>query len=206
MKSLGRVGLVLVAMLLSACSGKYSPHRDESLGDDQDERAPVVSPIPSQGAMSIDLINTCMASGSTGCPTTSLTIDLPNGEGPTHNQYPAYLVDGEAGAQVSCRVASTDNDAYEVEGVLASGGTRLLIDSLTIAGDKGDGVVMFGDSAQFAESYTGLCQFSTRETGSSLQIKAGSLWGSFTCSNLTTQGGVARRATGTFILENCDQD
>jgi hypothetical protein len=192
-------------MLLLACSGKYSPHSDESLGDDPDERAEE-QPIPSQGAMSVDLINPCMEASSTTCPTTSLTIDLPKAEGPNSDQYPAHLVDGEAAAQVSCRVASTDADAYEVEGVLASGGTRLLISDLTIADNQGDGVVMFGDSSQFSESYTGLCQFLTREAGTSLQIKAGSLWGSFACSSLTTQGGVARRATGFFILENCDQE
>lgn len=192
------------AMLLSACSGKYSSHKDQSPDDDQDELPPEALPIPAQGAMSVDLIMPCMTlGGSPNCPTTSVTIELPSDEGPTDNQYPAHLVDGEAGAQVSCRVAGSDT--YEVEGVLASGGARLLISSLTLAGDKGDGVVMFADPAQFAESYSGSCRFLTRSPGTSLQIKPGSLWASFDCASLASQGGSARGATGFFILENCEE-
>ncbi len=129
----------------------------------------------------------------------------------TTTDAPARVVNGDNGS-VSCRV-SPSGSAFSVLGTIqvSSPHTELLHVNGTFAPGQSDakGSVTIADAnipsgASFASTN---CVFSVKPANSieGLDIAAGRVWGSFTCSDIADDSKHVCSAQGIFVFENCDQ-
>lgn len=229
-------GVVVIALVLAACSGKASTgdgtnggERSNDVGgesaaggrgsgsgsgseggDDAGASAgDTFQPAPTaRGAMTFTVKPPSPLPPGKACPTgAAFTSELPAGNGPTASNYLAHVVNGEDGAAVTCRVAG--DTTFEISGKVQLAGRALVIeDGLVSADEPGTASITVIDSERLATRLRGASCVLSVEAGapSNLQIKPGSVWASFSCPSVESPPSDYCQASGFFVLENCAQE
>lgn len=209
-------GVMVVALVLAACSGKAGSGSDTDGGggngnvggeDGLASAGDTFQPAPAaQGAITFSLQAPSPAPVGKACPSAAFSSELPTGNGPSESSYLAHVVDGEAGAVVSCRVAGST--IFEISGKVQLAGRGLIIEDGTVGADeRGTASITVIDSARLSTSLRGTSCMLSVETGSgsNLQIKSGSVWARFSCPSVESPPSDHCQASGFFVLENCEQ-
>ena len=155
------------------------------------------------------------------CPSgQSITYDVPH-EDPIQDAtkildkdtYVDHLTDGAEGAAVRCTVRG--GSTFTFDGLVKSGtkGHSLEITSGTLAENKkGTARITLtksddpGFSHAMTAPTTNLCTIDAAPTASNaFQVKAGSMWASFSCPMVVAEPSDGCAADGFFVLENCVQ-
>lgn len=233
-------GVVIVALVLAACSGKASTGDETNSGgggnsndaggasaagkptsgtggsggseggaDGGASAGDTFQPAPTaRGAMTFTVKPPSPLPAGKACPTgAGFTSELPAGNGPTASSYLEHVVDGEGGAAVSCRVAG--DTTFEISGRVQLAGRALRIeDGIVSADEPGTASITIIDSERLTTALRGpSCVLSLEaDAPSSLQIKPGSVWASFSCPSVESAPSDYCQASGFFVLENCDQE
>lgn len=220
-----RLGCLAIAGCLVACGGSSSGGPEASGGSTTtggtssssagkgsgsggiDERPPA-----SQGALTVTLKSVSPAPAGKSCPSGTAStwaippVDQPN-EALSNVTYLHWLVDGDAGAKVSCKVAASGG-GVRFEGKLQQASVALQISEGTLGADRrGTARITVTNSQALtsALSSTADCVVSAARTDGNLQAQPGSMWASFSCAAVEAPPSDLCAATGIFVLENCDQ-
>jgi len=173
-------------------------------------------PPPAQGAFVATVQSVSPPIDGKSCPSgASLTYDVPKVD-PTlippqtlePNRYLHKLIDGQDGSTVRCSVSGS----FKFSGRISLGGRALEIsDGMLGADKKGTAHVTVTKSDQPGFSHSLSSPMNTcvidaaAASGNNFQVKAGSIWASFTCPTVEAEPSDACKASGIFVLENCDQ-
>jgi hypothetical protein len=162
-------------------------------------------PLPNQGSVTLTVARSLNPSNGQACPVPGQTY--PAGQpAPTNLDPGGALVDGEDGAQVTCSVHGAG--PFTFSGSLQATTTDGASDPVHVAFTQGSiGADLTGTAdvsvytPQLAGNFSGVsCQ--VQVIGS--QIKAGSMWASFSCPSLVEPPSSQCAASGVFVFENCD--
>jgi hypothetical protein len=170
-------------------------------------------PPPAQGAFIARITSVSPAPAGKSCPSgAAFTYDVPDvpAEAPTEELSPStYLhkiIDGEANSAVSCRVTG---GGASFEGRIAFLGKSIEITNGTLGADsKGTARIAVGNSQQLSGTLVSPmanCKIDAKPAGNNLQVDAGHIWATFDCPSVESEPSDYCRATGTFVLENCDK-
>src|SRR6185436_20398052 len=117
------------------------------------------------------------------------------------------LVDGEDGAEVKCAVKGASS--YTLEGTITLGPKSFAISSGTLGADrKGTAQITLRDSGTpgFSGALSAPSANCTLDAaasaGANLQVKAGAIWGTFSCPSVEQAPADYCQAEGYFVLEN----
>lgn len=204
-------GLVAVALALlaSACGGKGSENADDGDCSGLPEvlcGGSRAQPPPAQGAFAWSLKPISPAPAGKACPSAAaFTSEVPTNGGLDADTYMRRVVDGEDGASVTCRVSGSVS--FEVSARLFVAGRALVLDGTIAADRSGSAVVTVSDSQQLSTSLVGTsCTLDAKAgAGQNFQIKAGSLWASFSCPTVEAAPNDVCAASGIFVVENCER-
>jgi hypothetical protein len=211
------IGAALVLGTLTGCGGTSSNGGgDEDPGprDDNPFFGPDPVPPPAQGAVVFSVKPIAPAPAGTSCPASAFTSSVPDTsmapvEALDADNYQHKVIDGDQGAVLRCRVATVaDGFEFEANIQLASRSLRLAGGTLS-ANRTGSAIVTVVDSLQLGESLTSSepCAVNAAKgNGNNFQVKAGSMWASFTCTSVAAPPSSACAADGFFVLENCTQN
>jgi hypothetical protein len=178
-------------------------------------------PPPAQGAFWTNVKSVSPAPAGKMCPSgTTLTFDVPAVPPPTVDKpqsetldadtYKQKLVDGQESGEVSCAVKGSSS--FTVEGTIKFGNKSLAISSGTLGADKkGTARITLRDSG--TPGFSGALSAPSANcaidaaaaTGNNFQVKAGSIWGHFSCPSVEQAPSDYCQADGYFVFENCDQ-
>jgi hypothetical protein len=170
---------------------------------------------PAQGAFIATVSAVSPAQAGKSCPVAaSLSFDVPGirEKEPTQvldkDTYLHKVVDGEGGAGVRCTVKS-GGGGFTFSGKISAGVKALEISNGTLGADmKGTARIVLANNQGLSTplaSQMPNCTVTAAETGSSYQVKGGSMWASFRCAAVESPPSELCQADGTFVLENCDQ-
>jgi hypothetical protein len=165
-------------------------------------------PPPAQGAFITTIKAPSPAQPGKSCPTSvSFTYDVPSIqatkplEALDQDTYLHRSIDGEDNASVSCTV--TGSSSFTFAGQILLGGKALTIGSGTLGADK-KGTAQFTVANREGLSSSLKSPMPNCAVEAS-QVKAGSMWASFTCPSVEAQPSEYCTASGFFVLENCEQ-
>jgi hypothetical protein len=170
---------------------------------------------PAQGAFLASIKAPSPSPAGKRCPTSvSFTYDVPSIltskplEALDQDTYLHKTVDGEDNASVSCKVAGSSS--FNFSGRIVLGGRALSIANGTLGADKkGTAQITVTNSESLSNSLvspTPNCVVNAAADASNrFQVKAGSMWASFTCPSVEAQPTDYCSANGFFVLENCEQ-
>lgn len=214
-----RVGRGLLVLGLScwlpACGATKSNPSEASGGDGSSDGSGgvpsgVLAPPPSQGAGIFSLRAPSPPIPGKMCPSGQSTSSVPATEGPNvldADTYVAHIIDGENGAEVSCKVSVDSGITFE--GTLRLGSVSLRIDSGVLGADNtGTADITLRDAQAFSGALTSPAPCSIDATSSptqNFQVKAGSMWASFRCPSVEQVPTDSCMASGVFVLENCER-
>ncbi len=171
-------------------------------------------PPPAQGAFNVSLTAVSPPNGRQ-CPTGAATsFDVPSvlasgkpTEILTTNTYLHSAIDGEGDAKVSCSVKGSSS--FTFSGRIASQGRVLeLSDGVLSNNMSGTARVMVTDSSKLSNALTSPaadCTIKVVSNSKGVQVKAGSLWGEFSCVSVEVAPSFGCGAKGVFVLENCTE-
>jgi hypothetical protein len=172
-------------------------------------------PPPAQGAFTASVRSPSPPPDGKACPVTSTTFDVPQVDPTkiatdrlTEYQYPHNVVDGKDGT-VSCSVKKSGS-GFTFDGNIQVGSQSLSFRGGTVGADgKGTAVVTLQNGALsggFAGALTSPSAGCTiNASGNRLQVDAGHIWATFSCSAVEQAPAVSCAALGTFVLENCSK-
>jgi hypothetical protein len=177
-------------------------------------------PVPpaSQGAFIASVRSVSPAPVGKMCPSgAALTFDVPNindtkpAEVLDGDTYLHKIIDGEDTSTVNCSVKG--KSTFTFGGRIALGPRAIEISNGTMGANmKGTARITLTDSgmpgfshALSAPSVTSCTIDASAMTASGFQVKAGSMWASFSCSSVEAQPSDYCKADGFFVLENCSQ-
>jgi hypothetical protein len=170
---------------------------------------------PAQGAFIATINNPSPAQPGKACPIgASFSFDVPEvriatpAEVLDRDTYLHKIVDGESGASARCSVKSSGG-GFAFSGTLSTGVKSLDISSGTLGPDmKGTARVTLANTKDLSSPLAAqgaTCIITAAESGTSYQVKGGSMWASFSCTALDAPPSQQCAAEGIFVLENCDQ-
>lgn len=163
---------------------------------------------PSQGAMIMSIAPQSTPPVGRACPTMTFTADIPQTALPdqlSDTNYQDHVIDGEAGASVTCRVAGSDT--FEVEGRIQLAGRALVIEDGIVSGTTGTATITVMDSSRLSPASLSSSMPCTLDVGTSnLQIQSGAIWARFDCASVVSPPTSECQAEGYFVLENCEQE
>ncbi len=178
-------------------------------------------PPPAQGAFWANVKSVSPTPAGKMCPSgTTLTFDVPTVPLPTVEKpqaqtldadtYLHKIIDGEDKAEVNCTVKG--KSSYTVEGTIKLGNKSLAVSNGTLGADKkGTARITLRDSGVpgFSGALSAPSANCTLDAaaaaGNNYQIKAGSIWGKFSCPSVEQAPSDYCSAEGYFVFENCDQ-
>ena len=167
---------------------------------------------PAQGAVSTLLKAASPPVAGKSCPagaavaSTVPTVTDPS-EALDEDTYVHRVIDGEEGATVACRVAASGTDTVTLQGSISQGGRALRIDDGLTGSHQGAARITIIDTTHLASPLTSPASTCVLDFSSgAFQIKAGSVWGKFTCPSVESAPSDYCAASGVFVLENCDQE
>ncbi|HKO47162.1 MAG TPA: hypothetical protein VJV79_05535 [Polyangiaceae bacterium] len=161
---------------------------------------------PAQGNMTLLLQQV----KPTSCPVASKTYQVGNPQAPTSSSVGDRLIDGEAGAKVSCVVRG--GGPYFFSGSIQGQSSELakvtlIVKNGIIDADEQTGTATISvytpELADVFHSTEGGCTVSVVAQN----VKPGSLWATFSCpsvSSSSTGAACGIGAISTFVLENCE--
>jgi hypothetical protein len=162
-------------------------------------------PPPSQGGVSINIGPASPQPDGTSCQRTTGHNALIGNPPPTQSAKGGPVVDGEGGAEVSCRVSGAGR--FSVSGKVKAGSVTFSLRGGELSAEK-DGTGT-GSVASFDTKGLNLSAPTTTPcTLTTVQVKAGAAWGRFECNAYVDSQSPTNahcRSTGVFLLENCDQ-
>ena len=161
--------------------------------------------VPSQAAIKLNLGPPALQIG-TSCPSGVTSYEL-GSPGPSETNPGTSIVDGAAGAVISCSVTGSGTGPFKfsasIHGTTATGDpiTFVLSDGSVDLADMGSTTVSLF-TPQLASTLTsGMpCQVAVVNE----QVKGGSLWAEFACGEITSEPSADCAINGYFVLENCD--
>ena len=223
--------VVLLAMMLAACGGRSALDAGTLSSSDPNPN-PDANPLPNPNANPLPNPNASPNPGNGNrndndnlgparaklyvhiggfgeaegptCPVLGYDTYRPVGNSPFN--YEGYVIDGEDGAQVSCRVSG--GPRFEVEAKLVAEGIEFGVADLTMFNgkgvDNGVGTMTFTDPAQLLTALSApTCDFETEfET---VGMEPGSIQAGFRCDALVSAEGFTCHTYGGFTFENCDR-
>jgi hypothetical protein len=135
-------------------------------------------------------------------------IPAPTGAGDLDaDTYLHKVIDGEDAAVFKCKVLGTSTFSFEA--TMQQAGRGLVITNGTLGEDRtGSADVTLTDSQHLATSLASSapCKVdAAMGPVNNFQVKAGSMWASFDCATVEAQPSDSCKASGFFVLENCDQ-
>ena len=174
-------------------------------------------PPPAQGAFWTTVQSESPPLAGKSCPVTTLTYDVPTvdpmlipPETLDQDTYLHKLIDGQDGSTVRCAV--TGGSTFTFSGRISLGGRALDISDGTLGADsKGTAriTVTKSDQPGFSHSLSSTsanCVVNAAKAAdNNFQVRKGSMWASFNCSDVEAAPADACKASGFFVLENCDQ-
>lgn len=174
-------------------------------------------PPPAQGAFWAHVQSLSPPIADKACPVTDLAYDVPTvdtqlipPETLDQDTYKHHLIDGQDGATVRCSVSGSST--FTFSGRVSLGGRALDIASGTLGANKMGTAritVTKTDQPGFSHSLTSPSANCTINAAAAadnkFQVKAGSIWASFSCASVEAAPTDACRSTGFFVFENCDQ-
>lgn len=174
-------------------------------------------PPPAQGAFIASVKSVSPAPAGKMCPSgTALTYDVPRiwesqpTEILTSDTYLHKATDREnSSTNVRCSVTSN----LQFSGRIALGSRALEVSGGTLGADmKGTARITLtnsgspGFSTPLSAPATNLCTIDAAAApGNRLQVKAGSMWASFSCAAVVADPSDYCKAEGFFVLENCEK-
>jgi hypothetical protein len=162
-------------------------------------------PPPSQGGVSITISPASPQPPETSCQRTTGHSALIGNPAPNQSARGTPVVDGEGGAEVSCRVSGAGR--FSVSGKVKANAVTFNLRGGQMSAEK-DGTGT-GSVASFdVKGLTLGAPTSTPCTLTTIEVKAGAAWGRFECNAyIDSQSPTSAhcRATGVFLLENCEQ-
>jgi hypothetical protein len=227
-------GVAVLGALLVACGGKgeqASPSDDGGAGSPaspSDDGGAGREPEPTgssgangaddppkgpraQGAARFTIRAVSPPLAGKACPSgAAFTSGIPAEESPVEaldaDTYLHKVVDGEAGARVSCRVVETEN-GFVFDGEIAMNGRGLRVTNGVSAGTQGEAAIHLVETAYLPgalSSSAANCRIDVdRNNSAGLQIAAGSMWAAFQCPGVQSPPSDYCEASGFFVLENC---
>jgi hypothetical protein len=169
---------------------------------------------PSQGAFTLTLKSVSPAPAGKACPAGAAAsfaipqVDQPN-ELLSNTTYLHWVVDGEAGAKVSCKVAASGG--FSFEGAVQQAGRALQISQGTLGADhQGTARITVANSQLLSSALSSPmamdCTVSAAKMGfDNFQVQPGAMWASFVCAAVVAEPSDYCTASGIFVLENCEQ-
>jgi hypothetical protein len=178
-------------------------------------------PPPAQGAFWANVTSVSPTPAGKMCPSgATLTFDVPAVPPPTpakptvetldQDTYLHKIIDGEDKAEVSCTVKG--KSTFTFDGSIRLGNKSLAFSNGTLGDNKkGTARVTLRDSG--TPGFSGALSAPSANcvidaaaaAGNNFQVKAGSIWGHFTCPSVEQAPSDYCKADGYFVLENCDQ-
>jgi hypothetical protein len=165
---------------------------------------------PAQGAMRVRLSSPTAPVLGKMCPSGAAQIfdvpavanEMPKDE-LSEDTYLHKVVDGEAGALVSCRVVKTTM-GFDFEGAIQLGSKSLTVKEGTLADRKGTAHVDIQNSESLPITLSSPVANCTIDVSrQSLQVAAGAMWATFTCASVEHAPSDFCAADGVFVFENC---
>jgi hypothetical protein len=177
-------------------------------------------PPPAQGAFYTTVQSVSPPIAGKSCPSgTSLSYDVPHVDPKLNppetleaNRYLHKIIDGQNGSTVRCSVSG--GSTFTFTGNIMLGGQGLEISDGTLGADKKGTAritVTKSDQPGFSHSLRSPappdCTVDAVGVAGAnqFQVKAGSMWASFSCPTVLAEPTDACKAGGIFVLENCDQ-
>jgi hypothetical protein len=171
-------------------------------------------PPPAQGAFIASVNSVSPSPAGKACPAgAAFTYDVPNETEtkPTEvlsaSTYLHKIIDGEDASTVRCQVSGSST--FTFSGRISLGGKALEIsDGMLGADKKGTARITVTNSSRISTSLSAPsanCTIGVVNTNGAPQVKAGSMWASFSCASVEAQPSDYCKADGFFVLENCDQ-
>jgi hypothetical protein len=170
-----------------------------------------VRPPPAQGASVFTVQSASPAPAGKTCPVVTSTGAIPEVAGIgalDADTYQEKIVDGDHAAQVRCKVA-VGADGSSFEGLLQLGARSFSIQNGVLGADrKGTADVNLRDDTALSVTFSsgGPCTIDgAAGVSNNFQVKAGSMWASFSCPSVEAAPSDYCRASGFFVLENCER-
>jgi len=172
------------------------------------------TPPPAQGATTFFIGAVSPAPAGKQCPVgaalSSAIPDLPSksAEWLDADTYLHHVVDGEDGVVFKCKVVGTA--AFTFAATISAGSQRLIIEEGLLSDThQGTAKVTLTDARSIATSLVSSapCVVNAKAGfGNNFQVRAGSIWGSFSCPTVESAPSDLCKADGFFVLENCDEE
>lgn len=138
----------------------------------------------------------------------SFTSQVPQVEAPAEMlsdaTYLHHVVDGDAMTAVSCRVAGTGR--FELEGKITQGTRSLQIADGVVEAGHGTARIVVIDAQHLSTPLSSPLTCSLNVSTGATQIQRGAVWATFDCASVEAPPSDYCRASGVFVLENCEQD
>ena len=172
-------------------------------------------PPPAQGAFIASVNSVSPSPPGKSCPAgAAFTYDVPNESEtkPTEvldaDTYLHKIIDGEDASTVRCEVKG--GSTFTFSGRISLGGKALEISDGTLGADKkGTARITVTNSLRISTSLSAPsanCVVNAAgAAGNNFQVRAGSMWASFSCPSVEAIPADYCKADGFFVLENCDQ-
>ena len=163
--------------------------------------------LPARAGFSITLTKPSIQIG-TACPVDSQTYQLGAPQAPSLLDPGQTVVDGDAGAALSCSVSGpAPNGPYHFSGSVHA--TSLTGEPVTLVLTNGTLDITYNGTAsvsvytpQLAGTFSS--SMACRVQAINSQAKAGSIWAQFACGEITNPPSGDCGVSGEFVLENCD--
>lgn len=171
-------------------------------------------PLPAQGALNTTVSSVSPPVAGKACSAgAAFTYEVPEvrtdhpGDILTSSNYDYHVIDGANRASVKCSV--TGGPTFRFSGDLALDGEGFEISNGVVdASNKGTATVTIKNSQHLSSSLISPapCTIDVAiGANNKPQIKAGSIWATFTCPSVESPPSDSCAATGVFVLENCAQ-
>jgi hypothetical protein len=184
-------------------------------------------PPPAQGAFIASVNSVSPTPAGKMCPSgAATTFDVPSVliDDPTEDckkrlkttgscvldadTYVYREIDGSDGAEVSCKVHGSST--FTFSGRIALGGKTFEITDGTLdASKKGFARITIGNSQKLSSPLSApsanCIVNAAAAPGNNFQVKAGSMWASYSCPSVEHQPSDYCKSDGFFVLENCSQ-
>ena len=173
-------------------------------------------PPPAQGAFYAEVQSVSPAPPGKSCPSgAAFTYDVPDEsskvpatETLTALRYLHKIIDGEDSSTVSCTVSG--GSTFKFSGKISLAGKGIEITGGTLGADKkGTAAITVSNSIKLssplAAPMTNCVIDAAPASTNNFQVRAGSMWASFSCPNIEHSPSDYCKANGFFVLENCSQ-
>jgi hypothetical protein len=163
---------------------------------------------PAQGAFIAQVVTVSPLPPGKACPSgASFTYDVPAVLSQTpiealdEDTYLHYVVDGDAGASVKCKVLG--ESTFTLEGSITLQGKAFDVQDGTVGIDKkGVARITLSETEHLSGSFSSPGPNCSIEA---MQIQPGAVWATFSCPAIERAPSDYCGAHGTFVLENCSQ-